>query len=161
MNATLDRDEEGALGDALVGLLGHLRGPSYEGLPPGSGEALHREADRFVRKLAEHLRYTEEVLFPALGGLEPGSSRDFRELEAEHRLLHLHARDLALQVKAGDLGAAYGVTRSFLAVLLDHLRRETVGVDRWVGSLDVLDARRLSRALLEGRDPGGLQDPPP
>lgn len=148
MDTTLSHGEDGALCDSLAGLVGHLRGRPQGG---ASGEALHADADRFVGRLAQHLWYAEEVLFPALRELEPGSSGDIEALERDHRLLHLYARDLGLQLRDGGKDGSVGVARSFLAVLLDHLHRETEGVDRMVRSLD---SQRLSRALGE-RLPAG------
>jgi hemerythrin HHE cation binding domain-containing protein len=147
MNTTLSRSEDGALSDALAGLLGRLRGGRAARFPGTLEEALNGDADRFAARLAGHLRYAEETLFPALEEVEPGPACDLEELKKDHRLFHLYARDLAVQIRDGDQEKAYGLARSFLAVMLDHLQRETDGVDRLVRSLDVVDARRLSRAL--------------
>jgi hypothetical protein len=121
-------------------------------------EALYADADRFVGRLAEHLRYTEETLFPALQEVEPGFACDIEGLKKEHRQLHLLARDLGLQIRGGAKEGACGVARSFLALLLDHIRRETKGVERLARSLDVLDARLLSKALVERRPAAGKGD---
>ena len=153
VTTTLGRDENGTLSDALAGILGHLRGHPYGRFFGRPEEALYGEADRFVRRLAEHLRYTEEALFPALREVEPGSACDIEGLEKDHRLLHLYARDLALQIRGGDKKRAYGVARSFLAVLLDHIQRETEGVDRFMHSLDVSDAQRLLGAFIQRSRP--------
>jgi hypothetical protein len=69
---------------------------------------------------------------------------------------------LGLQIRGGSKEGAYGVARSFLALLLDHIRRETKGVERLARSLDVLDARLLSKALMERRPAtitSGFQNP--
>ncbi len=147
MMTTLSRSEAGALSEALAGLVDHLRG----GRPARSlgtpEDALSAEADRFVGGLAAHLRYAEETLFPALEEVEPGAACDLEGLKRDHRLFHLYARDLAIQIRGGEKEKACGLARSFLAVMLDHLHRETDGVDRLVRSLDVVDARRLAGAL--------------
>lgn len=165
MNTTLGRHEDGTLSDALAGILGRLRGHPYARFMGGPDEALDGETDRFGRRLVEHLRYTEETLFPALREVEPGYACDIERLEKGHRLLHLYARDLALQIRGRDKEGAYGVARSFLAVLLDHIHRETEDVDRFVQSLGVSDSGRLSRALIERRRPAGetrgFQNPVP
>ncbi len=153
MNATLGHGEDGALSAGLAGIMGPLRGHPFGRFEGGAEKALHREADRFVERLAGHLRYAEDTLFPALRELERDPACDIEELEKDHRLLHLYARDLAVQIRGRDNEGAYGVARSFLAVLLDHIHRETEDVDRFVHSLDVSDAGRLSRALIERRSP--------
>ena len=145
------RTEDGALSDALTGLLGHLRGRPYGRFFGLHEEALDGVAERFIGRLAEHLRFTEETLFPALREVEPRFERDIETLKTDHRLLRVCAQNLALQLRGGDDKGAYGVVRSFLAVLLDHVHRETEDVDRLVRSLDVLDARRLSIALIDRR----------
>lgn len=149
MITTLGRIQDEALGDALANLLGRLRGYPLARLPALCEGAHGDDADRFAEKLAEHLRYAEETLFPALQELEPGSACDIEGLKKDHRLLHLYAQDLALQIRGGDKEEAHRVARSFLAVLLGHIDRETDGVDKFVRTLDVLDARRLSMALAE------------
>ena len=147
------RAEDRALGDALAGLLGHLRGFAYARFYGRPEEALCDEADRFVGRLAKHLRYVEETLFPALGQVEPRFAQDIEALKNEHRRFDSYTRDLAVRILGGDKEGAYEVGRTFLAVLLDHIRRETAGVDRFVHCLDAFDARRMSEAMAEGRRP--------
>ncbi len=163
MNTTLSRSKNGDLSDALAGLMDHLRGNRGACSRGTPDEALSGDADRFVGRLSGHLRYAEETLFPALEKIEPGSACNLEELKKDHRLFHLYARDLGLQIRGGDKEKAYGLARSFLAVMLDHLHRESKVVDRFVRSLDVVDARRLSGALAERLPAGassGLQDSP-
>ena len=130
MDMTLNRGEDGFLSDALAGILGRLRGPRYPRFPGGAEEALQSEADGFVKRLAQHLRYSEENLFPALRTAGPGSAGDLDVLEKDHRLLGLYARNLATQIKGQDREGANGVARTFLAVLLEHLDREMSGMRR-------------------------------
>lgn len=144
MQTMFGQDRNEALGKPLLGLLSRLR--AY---PPrdGFGDALSLDADRFVETFAKHRRYADDILFPALRELEPGSACDLESFQGDHRSLQLHARDLALQI--GDMGReeAYRSTRSVLVTLLDHLRRETEDVDRFVRSLEESDVRRLERTL--------------
>jgi hypothetical protein len=162
--ATLCRGEEGALSDVLAGLPGRLRGRP-DGRPcEAPGEPLDADADRFVRRLAEHLRYSEETPFPALRKVDPGSACDIKGLKEDHRLFHRCARDLALLIRGGHKERACGDGRSLLAALPDPINRETQGVDRLALSLDVLDAQSLSRAFAKRRPAAGrgdFQDPPP
>jgi len=117
-------NEDGAFSAALAGVLGHLRGLSY-GRPPGEPEEdIRREADGFLDRLAGHLRHAEETIFPALRMAGSGSASEIEELQKDHRLLGLYARELATRIRSEERETAYGVARSFLAVLLDHLRRE-------------------------------------
>ena len=117
-------DEDGALSAALAGVLHRLRAPSYGG-PPGEPEAdVHLEADGLVDRLARHFRETEETIFPALHQGESGRASEIEELEEDHRLLGRYARELAAGIRNKDRETAYGLARSFLAVLLDHIRRE-------------------------------------
>ena len=133
--AASGRDEAMGLVAALMGLMGRIRGHPYGGPPGESEEALHAEADRFILRLAEHLRYTEMTLFPALLKAEPGSSGEIEGPHLNDRLFHLHARDLALQFGGGVTKWAYESARVLLAVLLDHLRREAAEVDRSSGPI--------------------------
>ena len=124
MLTSLIPGEDGALSAALAGVLGQLRGLSY-GRPPGEREEdIHREADGFVDRLAGHFRHAEESIFPALRKAGSGSASEIEELQKEHRLLGLYARELAARIRSKERETAYGVARSFLAVLLDHIRRE-------------------------------------
>jgi hypothetical protein len=128
MCTILSRGEDGALSDALAGILGRLRGHPYGPFPGGPEEDLRREADEFIVRLAGHLRYAEDTIFPALQEGGPGSESDLEELEKEHRLLGLYARDLAIEIRDQDRKKGYEVARVFLAVLLHHIHRETKGV---------------------------------
>jgi len=116
--------EDGALSAALAEVLGHLRRFSY-GRPPGEpGEDIDREADAFVDRLAGHFRYAEETIFPALRTVGSGSASGIEELQKDHQLLGLYARELVVRIRSKERETAYGLARSFLAALLDHIRRE-------------------------------------
>jgi|SRR6185436_12810103 len=116
--------EEGALSAALAGVLGRLRKISY-GRPPGEPEEdIHREAEAFGDRLAAHFRHAEETIFPALRTAGPGSASGIEELQSDHRLFGLYARELAVRIRSQERETAYGLARSFLAALLDHIRRE-------------------------------------
>ena len=130
MNRTRIGGEGGALSDLLAGILGQLREHRYARFRGGSEEDLRSAAELFVERLAGHLRRAEETVFLDLRKGGWGSAGDLDELEKDHRLLGLFARDLATQIKGQDRETAYGVARSFLAVLLNHLRREKDGVTR-------------------------------
>lgn len=125
-----------ALGDPLMEILVRLREYSSIGVEERFGEALSRGAHRFAERLAVHRRQAEGRLFPSLRSLKPGSACEFDALEDDHRYLHLQAHDLALHIRGMDQAEAYGLTRSVLASLLDHVRREAEDVDRFIGSLD-------------------------
>ncbi len=142
MNRTLIRGEDGSLIDALAGALGGLRGHSYGPFP----------ADGFPEKLGGHLRFAEETLFPALRALGLSSAGDLGELEEDHRLLGVYARDLAAQLREQHRERACGIARSFLAVLLDHIRRET-------GGLEVSDVARLRAWIERSRPPAAGECP--
>jgi iron-sulfur cluster repair protein YtfE (RIC family) len=124
MMTSLIPGESGALSASLAGVLGRLRGRS-DGRPPGAPEEdIHREADGFVDRLAGHFRHSEETIFPALRTAGSRSASEIEELEKDHRLLGRYACELAARIRSQDRAMAYGLARSFLAVLLDHIRRE-------------------------------------
>ena len=123
MNTNQGHDDMGTLGEALASIMGHLRGHPYGRFLGRPVEALHGEADRFANRLAKHLLFTEEIPFPAAGKGESRSACDSDRPEKDHQLFHLYARDLALEILAGNTARAYAVARSFLAVLLDHIQR--------------------------------------
>jgi hypothetical protein len=110
--------EDAALGNTLAGFLGRLRAPSYERPQGGPEEDLHVGAVGVADRLAGHFQLAEDTLFPAL------SASEIEDLRKDHRLLGLFARELADRLGQNDREGAYRAARSFLAVLLDHLRRE-------------------------------------
>jgi hypothetical protein len=148
MNTTLTRAEPGALSDILADILGHLRGRYYGRFHDGPEEALHRQADGCVERLAGHFRYAQTTYFPELRMTGAEASRDIEELEKDHRILGLHARYLAIQIRDKNETKAYEAARSFLAVVLHHIRRETGAPDRCAHALEVTDAKRL-RGLID------------
>jgi hypothetical protein len=148
MKTTLVHGEHGALSDVLAGILGRLQGRYYGPFHGGLEEDLHRQADGCVERLAGHLRDAEETFLPALRTVGPAAAHDIEELEKDHRLLGLHARYLAVQIREKDGVKAYGVARSFLAVVLHHIRRETGASGRCAHALEVTDAKRL-RGLID------------
>jgi hypothetical protein len=112
---------------------------------------MHGAADRFVGRLADHFRYTEGSLFPALRELRPGTAPAIEGIEEGHRLLQRSARDLAVEIKAGSDHGTYDVARSILATVLDHLGRETAMLGGIIHSLDEPQAQRLTELLAGGR----------
>jgi hypothetical protein len=154
MNTTVIRAEGGALSDILADILGHLRGRYYGRFHAGTQEDLHRQADGCVERLAGHFRYAQTTYFPALRKTGVGTAQDIEELEKDHRVLGLHARYLAIQIRDKDEAKAYEVARSFLAVVLHHIRRETGAPDRCAHALEVTDAKRL-RGLIDRSCPPG------
>lgn len=124
MKTRLIRGEDGALSDALVGVLGRLRGPSYASPQGGPEQHGPLGADGFVDRLVGHFRHAETTLFPALRKDGSGSPSEIEELQRDHWVLGLYARDLVDRLGHKDREGAYQVARSFLAVLLYHLRRE-------------------------------------
>jgi hypothetical protein len=153
------RAKNDALGDALAGLLGHLRGRPYGSFFGSPEEALCDEADRFVGRLAKHLWYAEGLLFPALRDARPESSREIQDLQEDHRIFRLYARDLALHILGRDNAGACGVARAFLAFLLNHIRQETGRVDGLIRSMGASDTRRLSDGLRDEGRQGGRPGP--
>ena len=124
MMTSLIRGEGRTLSASLAGVLGRLRGHSY-GRPPGEPqEDIHREADGFVDRLAGHFRHAEETIFPALRTPGTQGASEIEELRKDHRLLGLYACELASWIRSKDREMAYSFARSFLALLLDHIRRE-------------------------------------
>src|SRR5688500_15134397 len=115
MMTSLIPGEGGALSAALAGVLSHLRGDSYGRPPGGPREDIHREADGFVDRLAGHFRHAEETIFPALRTAGSGSASEIEELQKDHRLLGLYARELAARIRSRDRETAYDLARSFLA----------------------------------------------
>lgn len=147
MNAVAGSAHDRTLVQSLTGIISNLRsrqlgGPRNE--PQGS---LHRAADRFVGELADHLRYTEEALFPALREIKPGTAYGIEEMEESHRLLQRCVRDLAHRITAQSDEETYEVARSFLATVLDHFGRETAMLGRIVNSFDDLQTQRLTVLL--------------
>ena len=146
MKTTLIHREDDALSGVLADILIHLRGRYYGGFHEEFDEDLYRKADGCVERLAGHLRHAEQTILPALR--KAGSGRNLEDLETDHRILGLHAHYLAAQIKNRDRAGAYGVARSFLALLLHHVRRETGGAGRCAHALEVLDTDRL-RSLID------------
>jgi hypothetical protein len=141
----------GTLDDALTEVLGRLRANSEGSVPRTGDAALRRAADRFVGRLADHLRFSEGTLFPALREVHPAAEAEIEGLEQDHGLFQSYARDLAVEIRDRRDEEAYGVAREFLALLFAHLERETAGVGRIERCLDTPNARQLAQLLLEGR----------
>ena len=127
MDTTFILGGSGALIEVLAGLFGRLRGRPLGPFHRDPEEDLLREADGFVESLAGHVRDAEETVFPALRRLGSGPAEDIEELQEDHRFLTLHARHLATRIRIKDREGACERARSCLAVLLDHLRRESGG----------------------------------
>lgn len=138
---------DGSLTDALAGIIGRLHEQPYRMLQAEFAAALRGAADEFIRKLADHLRHEEEVLFPALREVAPWSERELDDLEEEHRVLGVYSRELGCRIHARDEVGVRSVGRSFLAALLDHIRRETKVVDHAVAWLDAPEEARLAEML--------------
>lgn len=136
-----------ALVDALTAMVCDLRSCQLGAPRRETRGALSGAADRFVGKLADHLRYTEEILFPTLREIEPGASHVIERMKKGHRDLGGHLKDLAVRIKAEDDDGAYDVARSFLATALDHFGSETAVLGGIVRSLDDKQTRLLTEAL--------------
>ena len=143
-------NEEAKLTDALAGIVGHLRARPR---PLGRQESLRASSDRLLEGIQDHLRFGEEAFLPALRRVEPGPAPRLEELEADHGLLHSCARELSVQIRDCDDERAYGLSRSLLAVLLQHFDREGKEARRIAGSLNVRGARRLRESLRSWRSP--------
>lgn len=134
--------EETKLTEALAGLVGSLRARH-----PGRQESLQVSSDEILAGIRDHLRFGEEAFLPALRRAEPAAAPRLEELEKDHRDLNSYAHELSRQIRGSDGGLAYGLSRSFLAVLLKHLDREGKEARRIAGGLSVRGARRLKESL--------------
>ncbi len=148
MNALHPGTDESTLADRLAGIIGYLRMQRYGDVSHALKDALHGACDKFVRRLADHLRHEEEVLFPGLLEASPGSAAMLEEIRQEHRLLHIYARELGVRLRARDEDGAFAVARSFLGALFDHIQREGDAVDSIVRSLDEAAARKILDLML-------------
>lgn len=140
---------DGCLSDSLAAIVGRIREMEYLGVQIHLEQALRGSAEQFVRRLADHLRQEEEVLFPALREASAGAAADLEPLEREHRTLHLYAVDLARRIREHDVTGAREVARSFLSALMDHVGRETDEVNGILVGLDPKAAERVAARLKE------------
>lgn len=147
MDATASPAHDRTLVQALTGIVSDLRSRQLGVSRQEPRESLRGAADRFVGTLADHLRYTEDSLFPALRELTPGADHALEGMEEGHRLLRRHVGDLALRIKTESDEGAYETARLFLATVLDHFGRETAMVEGIVHSLDAPQTRRLTELL--------------
>jgi hemerythrin-like domain-containing protein len=115
---------DGELTDALASLIGYLKLGPYEGVREDVEAALHGSADRFVNRLASHLRHEEEDIFPMLLRHRPGSAPRIDALRLQHAALRAYASEFAQRLGAADRDGAAAVARSFLAALLEHVAAE-------------------------------------
>jgi hemerythrin-like domain-containing protein len=116
--------EDAELTQALANVMGHLRNRQYGEVLGHWGDALKGSGDTFIDTLARHLLYEEQVLFPMLRRLDPGTTQEIQTLQIEHGSLRALATQMASAIKANDLQTAYGVARTFLAELYSHIDHE-------------------------------------
>jgi hemerythrin-like domain-containing protein len=152
------RTHDEALTSDLAGLIGFLRVKPYRAIAQQAEQAVRGSAEHFVATLAEHLLFEEERLFPALRRAAPGKAGAIDRLSEEHQLLRVYARELACRIAGGDDAGAYGVSRSFLVALLDHVERETKLTESILEDLDPQAQEGLKRILEGAPAPAGLDD---
>jgi hypothetical protein len=110
------------------------------------------ELNRFGDALRAHFELEDDVLFPALNGLNPCSCGDLEALSREHALLLAALRDLAAEpAPPGD-----GFDR-LRGSLRDHERRE----EHLVGSILGADGGQelAGASSLSGRNPSDRRFP--
>jgi CheY-like chemotaxis protein len=142
---------DSTLTSALSGIIRRLRGRRYEDLQNVLKNVLHGHAVHFAGDLAEHLRYEEEVLFPSLAELKASARPELELLEKEHDRLRDYSKKLAQRLTQGDGAGAADLARTFLAVLLEHMERESAAVDAIVAPLGFAASLDLGRRLLQRR----------
>ena len=132
------------LTEALAGIVCALRARPG---PAGEGVALRLSSDRFVAAFLERLRFGEESVLPALRRADAGGSRPLEALERDHERLRGFAGELSRRIRDEGAGAAYGLSRSLLAALLEHFERERKETRRITDALSVRAARRLRESI--------------
>ena len=147
MSPTFSHEGDGALIHSLAGIVCDLRSRRYADLQGDAQAALRGACEEFMRLLAEHLDQEEGVLLPVLLEADPSAAPEINLFREEHRLLHVYARDLALCVRAGDEEGACGISRSFLAMLMNHVDLESKTVNRIVQILPPPTLKRLAACL--------------
>lgn len=138
-----------ALLDALTEVVNDLRIRQLTGSPMATRVSLRQGTDRLARTLANHLRYTEETLFPALRELQPGAKGVLDGMESSHWPLRQSARDLTAQMKVEDEGESHRTARTFLAMLMNHVGVEATALNGILGALEEGQSRRLNQVLSE------------
>ena len=147
MSPTFSHEGDGALTNSLAGIVCNLRSRRYADLHGDAQAALRGACEEFIRLLAEHLEQEEGVLLPVLLQADPSAAPEIDLFREEHRLLHLCARNLALCVRARDEEGACEIGRSFLAMLMNHVERESKTVNRIVQTLPPATLKRLAACL--------------
>ncbi len=125
--------EDAQLMQALANVMSHLRKRQYGEVLGHLNDALKGSGDTFIDTLARHLLYEEQVLFPMLRRLDPGTAREVQALQIEHGGLRELATKMACAIKGDDLQTAYGVARTFLAELYSHIDHEAQVQDQALG----------------------------
>ena len=143
-----DTLHDSSLTNALAGIIERLRTRRYEGLKAFLQDLLRGETLEFTGDLAQHLKYEEEILFPALAELKPEARPRLGEVEEEHERLREFSRRLAHRLREGDASGAVAVAREFLAALLEHIDRESALVNEVVTPLGYRASIDLGRRLL-------------
>ena len=129
MSSVTRSGHDGLLTGALADILATLRETRYGSVASGVEKALRGATDHFLYDLGAHLRHEEEWIFPDLQASVPEIGPEIDRLRDEHRLLRLHALDLAGRIRDGDKAGALETSRDFLAALLSHIDRERKTVD--------------------------------
>lgn len=126
------------LTDDLAALLGYLDAGGPADLESAAAEA-------FLRRLSDHVRVNDDVIFKALRESMPAAEELLRAPSDEHAALRLLASELSRRVSVDDRPGAAAVGRSFLAALAEHLRKEEEAVGAVVDRLHPDTADRLLR----------------
>ena len=90
----------------------------------GSPSAVADFSD-FDARLERHIRWEEEILFPAVTAKAPPLAMGpIRVMKLEHRAIREHKAAALAALKAGDAGSAKAHSEAMLQVLAGHNRKE-------------------------------------
>jgi hypothetical protein len=140
--------EPAALADTLAGIVAELRGRPYARLIDRARDGLAALMAAFDAEFADHLDEEDGMLFPALEAADAGAASALAELREDHEILRRQAWTLrAAVVEPAEAGEAHALAREFLALLLDHARRERDTVARLAVGLDEAARRAVEERL--------------
>ena len=141
--AEFEHPGDGKLADTLAGIIGELRLRGYCSIQWKLDDALLGDCDLFVKQVSEHLRQEDDILLPSLLQADPSSQAEIDDYRKDHRSLSQYAKELTQHIQANDDQNACRVARDFLALMMDHMARESKTVNRILESMGPEESGRL------------------